>query len=105
MLGTLPPQGIEHHHPGGIGPSAKRFRRDGGSVDMDRVSLASSSPDTGYSRKYPKSNVKPGKVACVFVLSPNDYLISISEAHMCILFKEELTCVYYLKRSSHVYTI
>ncbi|WAR02388.1 RFX6-like protein [Mya arenaria] len=54
MLGTLPPQGVETHS--GLPPPAKRFRRTGSVSDMDRDSIASSSPEGGYNRKYPKSS-------------------------------------------------
>lgn len=55
MLGTLPPQTIDHH--AGMMNPAKRFRREGSLPDTDHGS-SDSSPDTSYNRKYAKSSVK-----------------------------------------------
>lgn len=57
MLGTLPPQAIDH--PGIMGNPAKRFRREGSLPDTDHGS-SDSSPDVTYNRKYAKSSVKSG---------------------------------------------
>lgn len=69
MLGTLPPQTIDHH--GGMMNPAKRFRREGSLPDTDHGS-SDSSPDTSYNRKYAKSSVKSGKTTlnyCVYFLT------------------------------------